>query len=166
VRLAQSRIEILVNHMLNQFRRKPLGCRVDRAKLGLLDARRILVDHLPFRLHHLRHISKTSHFPLHPDEHAGVDFPAKPAAIEPDQGEFFSPVVDRRFETRSRALADIIDRHHFAPAGLDLIRHQSGDRPLRTFELVVAREIFQQIAERGHAQRSKDFPARQADAGQ
>jgi hypothetical protein len=85
------------------------------------------------------------------------------AGIEPDERELLGSLIDRRLEARLAAPRDVVDRDDGPADGLDLLRDQARDRQLAGFELVRAREVFEEIAEVVDAQRFEMFRAARTD---
>ena len=82
------------------------------------------------------------------------------ARVEPDERELAGAVVDRRLEPRPRSRRHVVDATTSPRAIWIWSRDELRDRLLGRFELVVAREVFEQVAERCDAERCGTRAAR------
>jgi hypothetical protein len=162
--LGDGGVEVVGDHALDRVRRQPHRGGVDRAVLRLADPLDRVVDEVPLGVRHLRQVAEVLHPPLHAHLDAGVDLPAEVRTVEEHERQLARAVVDRRLEPRPAAAHDVVARDDLAAHGLHLLRDELPDRQLGRFELVVAREVFEQRAERVEPERLERLGARRADA--
>ena len=160
------RIEVSMNGRLDRLGRQLRTGRIDGTEVALVDRGRFVVDWLEGRIDHLHHRPECADFAAHANLHARRELAAHPGRVEPAKADLVRAVVERCLKATTPASADDVGSDDLAADRVDLTRLQARDRAFFRFELIGARQIFEQVAQRLQAAAAQLRRRARADAGQ